>query len=65
MIKRLWRSLKYECVYLRAFEGSSEAKAGISKWLEYCNDERRHSTLRILTPDEAYPSKAEPVRLIA
>ena len=34
MIERLWRSLKYECVYLHAFEKGSEAKAGIRKWLD-------------------------------
>ena len=39
MIERLWRSLKYECVYLHAFERGSEAKAGIRKWLEYYNAE--------------------------
>jgi putative transposase len=44
MIERLWRSLKYECVYLHAFETGSEAKAGISKWLVYYNAERPHST---------------------
>ena len=32
MIERLWRSLKYECVYLHAFEKGSEAKVGIAKW---------------------------------
>ena len=35
MIERLWRSLKYECVYLQAFERGSEVKAGIGKWLAY------------------------------
>ena len=45
MIERLWRSLKYECVYLHAFERGSEAKAGIRKWLEYYNAEQPHSTL--------------------
>jgi putative transposase len=45
MIERLWRSLKYECVYLHAFEKGSEAKAGIGKWLTYYNTERPHSTL--------------------
>ena len=44
MIERLWRSLKYECVYLHAFEKGSEAKAGIRKWLDYYNTERPHST---------------------
>ena len=65
MIERLWRSLKYECVYLHAFERGSEAKAGIRKWLEYYNAERPHSTHGILTPDESYDRKTEPMRLAA
>ena len=65
MIERLWRSLKYECVYLHAFETGSQAKAGIGKWLAYYNAERTHSTHGILTPDEAYVSKTEPMRLAA
>jgi putative transposase len=65
MIERLRRSLKYECVYLHAFETGSEAKAGIGKWLAYYNVERPHSTHGILTPDEAYASKTEPMRLAA
>ena len=65
MIERLWRSLKYECVYLHAFERGSAAKAGIGKWMAYYNAERPHSTHGILTPNEAYESKAEPVRLAA
>ena len=65
MIERLWRSLKYECVYLHAFETGSQAKAGIGKWLAYYNAERPHSTHGILTPDEAYLSKTEPMRLAA
>ena len=54
MIERLWRSLKYECVYPHAFEKGSEAKAGIEKWLEYYNAERPHSTHGIWAPNEAY-----------
>ena len=65
MIERLWWSLKYECVYLHAFETGSEAKAGIGKWLAYYNVERPHSTHGILTPDEAYASKTQPMRLAA
>jgi putative transposase len=34
-IERLWRSLKYECIYLHAFETGSEARAGLSKWIDY------------------------------
>jgi putative transposase len=33
MIERLWRSMKYECIYLNAFETGSEMRAGIGKWL--------------------------------
>jgi len=65
MIERLWRSLKYECVYMRAFETGSQAKAEIGKWLAYYNAERPHSTHGILTPDEAYERKTQPVRLAA
>ena len=65
MIERLWRSLKYECVYLHAFERGSEAKAGIGKWLAYYNADRPHSTHDILTPNEAYDSNTEPNRLAA
>jgi len=65
MIERLWRSLKYECIYLNAFETGSQARAGIGKWLAYYNAERPHSTHGILTPDEAYERKMEPVRLAA
>ena len=54
MIERLWRSLKYECVYLHAFETGSEAKAGIGKWITSYNEQRPHSSLDDQTPDEAY-----------
>ena len=64
MIERLWRSLKYECVYLHAFETGSQARAEIRKCLAYYNAERPHSTHGILTPDEAYESKAEPKAII-
>ena len=53
-IERLWRSLKYECVYLRAFETGSETRAGISKWIVFYNAQRPHSSLKGATPDEAY-----------
>ena len=65
MIERLWRSLKYECVYLNAFETGSEMRAGIGKWLTYYNAERPHSTHGLLTPDEAYERKKEPMTMAA
>ena len=63
MIERLWRSLKYECVYLNAFETGSEMRAGIGRWLNYYNAERPHSAHGLLTPNEAYANKTEPTRL--
>jgi len=65
MIERLWRSLKYECAYLNAFETGSEMRAGTGKSLTYYNAERPHSAHGILTPDEAYVSKTAPMRLAA
>jgi putative transposase len=53
-IERLWRSLKYECVFLSAFETGSEARAGIGGWIDYYNHRRPHSSLGDRTPDEAY-----------
>ena len=53
-IERLWRSLKYECVYLHAFETGSELRAGLAYWIGYYNARRPHSTLAGRTPDEAY-----------
>ena len=53
-IERLWRSLKYECVYLHAFETGTELRAGLSRWIGYYNSRRPHSTLAGQTPDEAY-----------
>lgn len=65
MIERLWRSLKYECVYLHAFESGSIAKKKIGEWIAYYNAERPHSSHGILTPNEAYENKTEPTRLAA
>ena len=50
-IERLWRSLKYECVCLNAFETGSEARAGIGRWIDFYNRLRPHSALRGITPD--------------
>ena len=53
-IERLWRSLKYECIYLHAFETGFELRAGLTWWISYYNTRRPHSTLGGRTPDEAY-----------
>ncbi len=54
MVERLWRSLKYECVYLNAFETGSEAREGIGNWINLYNKRRPHSKLDDRTPHEAY-----------
>lgn len=54
MIERLWRSLKYECVYLYAFEDGTEARQRIAEWLAFYNGHRPHSSLHGVTPDMAY-----------
>jgi putative transposase len=53
-IERLWRSLKYECVYLNAFDSVRDAQRQIRLWLSYYNEERPHSSLDDRTPAEAY-----------
>ena len=44
-IERFWRSLKYECVYLHAFETGSELRAGLGRWFAYYDQHRPHSRL--------------------
>jgi putative transposase len=54
-IERLWRSLKYECVYLHAFNDGHQAQQEIGTWLRYYNEERPHSSLtHDRTPMEEY-----------
>ena len=65
MIERLWRSLKYECVYLNAFETGSEARRGIGAWIKYYNEKRPHSSHGLLTPAEAYARQEPRLRLAA
>jgi putative transposase len=53
-IERLWRSLKYECIYLNDFATGSEVRAGLRWWIDLYNSRRPHSALADRTPDEAY-----------
>jgi putative transposase len=53
-VERLWRSVKYEEVYLRAYENVSEARASIGRYLDFYNRRRPHSSLDGTTPDRAY-----------
>ena len=53
-VERLWRSLKYEEVYLHAYASVAEAKAGIGAWLSFYNEERQHQSLGYRTPRQIY-----------
>ena len=53
-VERLWRSVKYEEVYLHAYATVSEAKKGIAKYFEFYNSGRPHNSLDEKTPDEYY-----------
>jgi putative transposase len=52
--ERLWRSIKYEEVYLRAYESVTQARASIGGYLDFYNHRRPHSSLDGMTPDQAY-----------
>ena len=53
-VERLWRSVKYEEVYLRGYASVSEAKAGLARYFSFYNVLRPHSSLDHRTPDWAY-----------
>jgi len=53
-VERLWRSVKYEEVYLRAYASVSEARTSIGRYLDFYNRKRPHSSLDARTPDYAY-----------
>ena len=53
-VERLWRSVKYEEVYLRAYETVGEARHSIGRYLDFYNGRRPHSSLDERTPDQAY-----------
>lgn len=53
-IERLWRSLKYEEVFIKAYTSVGEARRGISSWLTFYNDERLHQALGYRTPREMF-----------
>lgn len=53
-VERLWRSIKYEEVYLKAYESVSEARVSIGHYLSFYNSGRPHSSLDRQTPDQVY-----------
>ena len=53
-VERIWKSVKYEEVYLKAYASVGEARTSIGRYLDFYNRERPHSSLDRRTPDEAY-----------
>ena len=53
-VERLWRSVKWEEVYLRAYDTVSEARTSVGRYLEFYKRGRPHSSLDRRTPDQAY-----------
>jgi len=53
-VERIWRSVKYEEVYLRAYDSVAEARTSIGRYLAFYNSKRPHSSLAARTPDQAY-----------
>ena len=62
-VERLWRSVKYEEVYLHAYQGVSEARAGIARYFAFYNTRRPHTALDRKTPDHVYFKSIEPLPL--
>jgi putative transposase len=63
-VERLWRSVKYEEIYLKAYDNVSEARASIGRYLDFYNSRRPHSSLDDATPDRAYFNQL-PIRMAA
>ncbi len=53
-VERIWKSVKYEEVYLHAYGSVGEARASLGRYLDFYNRQRPHSSLNRRTPDEAY-----------
>jgi putative transposase len=64
-VERLWRSVKYERVYLKAYDSVSAARADIADYLTWYNGQRAHSKLGDLTPDEHYLAKLPKLAMAA
>jgi putative transposase len=66
-IERLWRSVKYEDVYLRSYENGREVQAGLTRYFDFYNRERIHQSHEYQTPDEIYFATAagEPLAMAA
>jgi putative transposase len=64
-VERLWKSVKYERVYLHAYDSLTEARRSIMQYMDWYNRSRPHSSLDRKTPDEAYAVMLPTVELAA
>ena len=62
VVERLWKSVKYEHVYLHAYQSVGEAKAQLTSYFGFYNSQRPHSSLGGITPDSAYFGKQQTTR---
>ena len=64
-VERLWKTVKYEEVYLKAYETVAEARNSLNHYFKFYNSNRPHSALDKQTPDEAYFNNLQPINLAA
>lgn len=64
-VERLWRTIKYEEIYLHAYPDVTEARKGIGRYIDFYNTMRPHSSLAGRTPDEAYKNDQLPILVAA
>jgi putative transposase len=64
-IERLWRTLKYERIYLKTYETGPELSKDLTYWFNWYNDNRKHTSLDKLTPNEAYLQGLEKLKAAA
>ncbi len=64
-VERLWRTIKYEEVYLHAYASVPEARAALARYLTFYNSRRPHSSLDRQTPDQAYFNAPQPIPVAA
>jgi putative transposase len=60
-VERIWKSVKYEEVYLHAYDTVTEARTSIGRYLRFYNTRRPHSSLERKTPDQAYFNQPQPI----
>lgn len=64
-IERLWRSLKYENVYPKDYQGMTDARRGLNAYFEFYNEKRPHQSLKYQTPNAIYLGETAPAVLVS